>query len=231
MKNTLFEKGCFSHIFIKVWRQYLYEKFKILPIMKILISFLPILTTGLGIYLALKTNLLKANELPNAKYSFHKTQLWFWTMIIVPCVFIFIVNDQSASNLNNETMFVLLGISLTSAAGAEVIVATQQLRPEKLPITYKSGVPTPDSNNRMKVSDIQNSQTETFFIDILTNDKNQFSIARFQSFLFTIVFGIVYLYLFFVIEKSNKLPDFTKEVYILLGISKTGLLISKSNFS
>ena len=70
--------------------------------------------------------------------------------------------------------------------------------------------------------------SKNFFFDILTDDDSQFSIARLQNFVFTLVFITIYITYFFTNWKDY--INFQPYVYILMGISSGTYLFAKGMY-
>ena len=176
--------------------------YHIISIILSIISFLVIFLVGL-----LTQILREENRLTNplAPFSFSRVQLWLWTLIIIP---LFSLNWGFANPEEpaiNETSLILLSISgaltLTSAVIAQVHLNAKQ--------AVKA---TNDSKN--------------FFYDILVDDHGQFSIGRLQNFVFTLVFAVIYISIFF--NNDFKYADFQPYVYTLMGVSSGTYLFSKA---
>jgi hypothetical protein len=173
--------------------------------------------TALFIYIAMKTCLLrdivvdkdgfhaeannkKINK-PQAPYSLSRTQLAFWTVIIISSFVYTWLHYKGAIPELNTTNLMLLGIAVTTTAGAKVI----------------------DDSQKNNVSRSQDSPSEGFFIDLIS-DKNGVSIHRLQNLLWTLVVGIIYVHF---VASQNRLPDETvisDQMLMLMGIS-TGAYI------
>ncbi|MES2111261.1 MAG: hypothetical protein V4577_21075 [Bacteroidota bacterium] len=144
-------------------------------------------------------------------YSFSKLQLWLWSIVIIPA---FSLNwgffsGKPVPPAINTTSLILLGISGGTALAAAAVSKTQQALPAPMPSKA-------------------NLATQSFWTDILMDDKGQFSVTRLQQLLFTLVYIAIYLSLFF---KNNAMayPDFTdNSTYTLMGISTGTYVLGKS---
>ena len=135
-----------------------------------------------------------------APFSLSRTQLAFWTLIIVASFFyLLITNEFNVPAIDNVNL-ILLGVSIGTAALATTIDSSQQQ----------------DSRH-------QNQPSGGFLIDILS-DKNGVSIHRFQNVIWTVVVGIIYIAY---VTTHRTLPDgktITDQILILMGISSGAYL-------
>jgi hypothetical protein len=175
------------------------EKKEIISILLAITSFLLILIVGL------RSDLLKESNQPGKPYSFHKFQLWVWTLIICPAFSLHWGFNTPDTAMINETALVLLGISSATAVVAEMISSSQKNDARNL--TLKAALPTTG-----------------FWADILKDDSGQISIGRLQQLIFTFVYVAIYLYAFF---PNMEYPVFDKEAYMLMGISTGTYLLGK----
>ncbi|NHE56423.1 hypothetical protein [Cyclobacterium plantarum] len=159
-------------------------------------------------FVAIMTTLLRESSSKTSPYSFSRCQLWLWTLIICPA---FVLN-WGFKNTNlpqiNQTSLILLGITVGIGLTAGIVSATQK--------TSAKSTTLLKSNSTI---------TKGFWIDILLDDNGQFSIGRLQNLLFTLIYIIVYISLFF--KNSMEYPIFDSTAYILMGISSGGYLIGK----
>jgi hypothetical protein len=132
---------------------------------------------------------------PKAPYSWARTQLAFWTVIILSSfLYLLFEFDFSIPGLADVNL-VLLGITVATTASAKLIDDTQKHK-----------------------ADYNETVSEGFVYDILS-DKHGVSIHRLQNVLWTIVLGIIYVQ-FVVVQEG--LPDETvlsDNLLILMGIS------------
>jgi Kef-type K+ transport system membrane component KefB len=158
------------------------------------------------LYIGVTTDILKAGT--NRPYSFHKFQLWIWTLVICPCFVLnwgFINENYPTLNL---TALILLGISSATTLTAEVINTVHL-----------------NSRKENEVFKVLNGQSKSFLIDILTDESGELSIGRLQQFIFTIVYIVIYISMFF----PNKIyPELDTNAFVLMGISTGTFLIGKS---
>lgn len=117
----------------------------------------------------------------NSPYSYSRTQLLWWTLIIMTCFVVNFALTGAANGIMNNTTLTLLGISAGTAVAARVIDNSQ--------------------SNDSSISMHQNEKSEGFWMDILS-DQNGVSIHRFQSVLFNIAFGVAFISHFI-----NSIPD------------------------
>jgi hypothetical protein len=126
-----------------------------------------------------------------APYSLARTQLAFWSFIIVfSFLYIYIVTGEIPP-ITGSTL-ILLTISMTTTVGARLIDTSKN--PENK--MYSDG-------------------SEGFFRDIIS-DHNNVSIHRFQMVVWTLVLGVFFLRS---VTKSLSMPQFDDSMLILMGIS------------
>jgi hypothetical protein len=156
--------------------------------------------------LAISTNLIKDDSIQTKKpFSYAKSQLFWWTVIIISIFIWCAVYNKGVPQLTPFCL-ALLGISAgTTAAGALI-----------------------DNSDKSTPSLVRHQDAEesrSFLRDILSDAQGNYSISRFQSFIFNLSIGIIYLWIFFNGDKKT-FPSFTDEqtTYILglLGISNIG---------
>lgn len=163
--------------------------------------FIIILLVGLLTQILREENRL---SIPLAPYSFSRFQLWLWTLIIIPIFSLHWGYVNSSGITINETSLILLSISGALTLTSTVITQVH-------------------ANAKQKVKTDNNSKN--FFYDVLVDDKGQFSIGRLQNFVFTFVFAVIYVTIFF---KHCRYADFEPYVYVLMGISSGTYLFGKA---
>lgn len=176
----------------------------------------PIVFVVIGILLSFKTEILKdKSKIDKSKisdsdlakpYSFARTQLMWWTLIIIALYAHGIgltFNEESLIELN-DTCLILLGISLGTTVSARIIDNT-------------------DINNNLERH--QDKSSKGFLIDIL-KDENGISIHRFQALAFNIIFGIIFISKFF---STHVFLDFEQYELGLIGISSAAYVGLKIN--
>lgn len=155
--------------------------------------------------LAIKTNLIKDDSTQDNKpYSYAKSQLFWWTAIIISeFIWCAVLNNGDIPKLNSLCL-ALLGISAGTAAAGALIDNSDKSVPGL--------VRHQDANT-----------SSSFIRDILSDAQGNYSIHRFQSFIFNLVIGLIFLWKFFSGDKSA-FPVFDDPQYILglLGISNLG---------
>jgi hypothetical protein len=154
--------------------------------------------------LAIKTNLIKDDSVQTDKpYSYGKSQL-FWWMIIIISVFIWCaVKNEGAPQLT-PLCLALLGISAGTTAAASLI-------------------DNADKNTANVERHQDKNVSSTFIKDILSDAQGNYSIHRLQSLIFNLSIGVIFLWQFFNSEMKS-FPTFNDDNYILglLGISNLG---------
>lgn len=140
-------------------------------------------------------------------YSLSRVQLGVWT-VVISCSYIYL--QLSMGNCNdtglNETVLVLMGISAGVTAGGTII--------DKREI----------QDGRFRH---QNSPSEGFFVDILSDD-NGISVHRFQKVVWTGIAVIIFLNKVYSIKTGCALPELSQTLLWLTGISSAAYLILKT---
>ena len=163
------------------------------------------------IYFDKKYSLLRDHSTASIKaFSFSRVQLTWWTLIVFSS-FISIIFCNPYHNipvLMNSTLY-LLGISSATMATATIIDVSDK------------------SDRNLTQSTLnQNSESQSFFLDILS-DKSGVSITRFQAVILNIVFGIWFITKVLgnlnnnAIGINNIMPDISSNDMILLGLSSS----------
>jgi hypothetical protein len=154
--------------------------------------------------LAIRTNLIKDDSIQSPKpFSFAKTQLFWWTVILISIFIWCAVFNQGVPQLT-PLCLALLGISAgTTAAG--------------------SLIDNSDKNTVGLLRHQDQYKNINFLKDILSDQGGNYSIHRFQCFIFNIAIGVIFLWTFFNSD-LKKFPVFDNTNYILglLGISNLG---------
>lgn len=171
---------------------------------KLFIYAIPTLIIGLALILAFKSDLIKEGS-PEKHYSLSRTQLLWWTSIILCCFSISYGNICMVPKLNDSILY-LLGI------GTGTMTVASLMNDKKLQDNY--------------VSFKDGTKSRGLLIDIL-NDGDGISVHRFQAVLFNVVFGAIFLHQFFT-APNFAFPDFNFEQLGLLGISTSGYLLLKN---
>lgn len=170
---------------------------------------LPILIVLIGMYMAAKTNLLKdISQVDPKPYSFARSQLFWWTLIIICCFSISYGSTGEMPELSKSCL-VLLGISLGTTTTARII-----------------------DNNEINNSAVHRYQDEKgkkgkgFLYNILS-DENGVSIHRFQALVFNVIFGLMFIVEF--ASDSETFIDFSNVELGLMGISSAAYVGLKMN--
>lgn len=138
-----------------------------------------------------------------APFSFSRTQLLWWTNIILGGLFLSYLRAGILPDLN-QTCLVLLGIGLGTAASARIVDS----RSDKNPKAKATGGPA----------------VTTFFGGILSDNRGV-SIHRFQALVFNVVYGVTFVLA--VIHATNGVPHATK-VFPTYSEATLGLLLVSS---
>ncbi|MFY7813916.1 MAG: hypothetical protein ACOVRK_01880 [Chryseobacterium taeanense] len=177
--------------------------------MQIISIILSIVIAIIIMLVAFRTNLLRETNVSNSPFSFSRFQVWLWTLIIIPA---FVLNwgfVNSDLPRINETAIILLGMSLGVTVTSAIISNVQKA--------------TKDAKAQFFKSD---GESKGFWIDILLDDNGQLSNLRLQNLVFTFVYVVIYVGLFF--SKGKQYPDFDQTAYALMGISSSAYLLGKS---
>ena len=175
---------------------------------------IPISIIIIGIYLSFKTVILKdAGDIilnPKDKpYSFARTQLMWWSLIIISTFCSYYGINGEICDINQSSL-ILLGISLGTTVSSKIIDNTDI------------------NNNNPRHQDSEKSKG--FLTDILS-DENGISVHRFQALIFNVVFGIIFINEF--ISKCHTgnftFVDFQPNELILMGISSAAYVGMKIN--
>lgn len=169
---------------------------------------LPILIILVGLYMAAKTNLLKdISDLTPKPYSFARSQLFWWSLIIVCCFSISYGSTGTMPELSASCL-ILLGISLGTTTTARII----------------------DNNEiNSKIVRYQNEldkKGKGFLYNILS-DENGVSIHRFQALVFNIIFGLMFIVEF--ASDNTTFINFSNVELSLMGISSAAYVGLKMN--
>jgi len=169
---------------------------------------LPILIVFLGLFLSSKTDILKDDCQCEIKpYSFARTQLMWWTLIIISCYSIYYGNYGIIQELNKSTL-ILLGISLGTTTTARIIDNTE-------------------INNGILRHQNDHEHSRGFFNNILS-DGGGISVHRFQALIFNLLFGLIFI-VQFLESKEGKFTEFGQTELALMGISSAAYVGLKLN--
>ena len=152
---------------------------------------------------------------PNQPYSWSRVQLAWWTVIVLSSFIAILWKGHLVNGVRVydapqlwESAVILLGISSLTTITARTMDAT-----------------TPSVT-------LQGEHAQNFFLDILS-DHNGVSIARFQTVIFNLVFGVWYIYKVGVnlsdnIADINKvMPNIEPNNLVLLGLSSAAYAAMK----
>jgi len=173
---------------------------------------LALLVTIIMLVVAFRTELLR--ESPPAPqsppiippYSFSRFQLFLWTLVILPLFALHWGKLGLAEPMINNTALILLGISAATTVSAGVVSSAQQ----------NATTPAPVKANQPSAG---------FWADVLADNNGNFSIARLQQLVFTIIFIGIFITEFF---PTRVFPTFDNNVFVLMGISTGSYVLGKS---
>jgi hypothetical protein len=156
--------------------------------------------------------LTKGIRHPRPAFSLGRTQLAFWTVIIISS-FIYTVYVHSTSGISvppiDPVNLILLGIAAGTTAVAKVIDSSQQ-------------------NNQGASIPQQDYPSKGFFMDLISDEKGV-SIHRLQNVLWTIIVGFIYISS---VYDKKMLPDqsvINNQLLGLMGISASAYLGLKTS--
>ncbi|WP_394747125.1 hypothetical protein [Spongiimicrobium salis] len=172
---------------------------------------IPLLVIILGVLLSAKTDILKdsCDNCDERPYSFSKTQLMWWSMIILSCFSIAFGVQPDNIPEPSTAMLVLLGISIGTTAAGQMIDSSDKNNPQVLRRFQEEG------------------KKGRGFLQNLLRDKNGVSISRFQALFFNLIFGIIFIIQFF--PEATTFPDFDTMALGLMGISSSAFVGIKIN--
>lgn len=148
------------------------------------------LLSGLLIWLSSASKLIKKRG--SDAYSLSRTQLAFWTLIILSSYSFIVLLTANDPDLTPSSL-ILLGISAGTSLASTLV----------------------DQRDLKRQSAVSSVPSKGFFFDILS-DGEGVSIHRFQNAVFTLVFGIMYISEAFT---TLQVPDFGANALLLMGIS------------
>lgn len=157
-------------------------------------------------------------------YSFARTQLAWWTFLILISFISVVFLSGKIPTLDQSTL-ILLGIGSLTTISARVIDINDTQNYNQA----TAAASAPDSTSPQPAPLVQSNPKQNFLIDILS-DKNGVSVHRFQAFMFNLVFGLWFIYQTLVNLKNIStydlqpaidaaIPIFSQNNLILLGIS------------
>lgn len=162
----------------------------------------PIAIVIFGLYLSFYTDILKDISTNIKKpYSFSRTQLMWWSLIIASCFCASYGINGKVGDLKDPSLLILLGISLGTVTSSRMIDSTD----------IEKGLPRH-----------QNDTGSNLLFDII-KDENGFSVPRFQALLFNLIFGILFIYEFIHSGKGSFI-NFSPQELTLMGISSAAYL-------
>jgi hypothetical protein len=166
-----------------------------------------------AIYLSYRTEILRNptavadSGTERKSYSFSRTQLMWWT-VIISCCFIIMFGETGEFNLN-VTALTLLGIGVaTTTLGGTIDVSQAQSAQTQATVRH------------------QDEKNKHFLQDILS-DGHGVSAHRFQALVFNILFGIIFVTFFF--KHGYKFTEFDTYALATMGLSSGTYLTMKTN--
>lgn len=167
---------------------------------------IPIFIVLTGIFLSFKSDILKDSSIsPKRPFSFARTQLMWWAIIISSCFCAYYGKNGELVDLNDRSYLILLGISIGTVTAARIIDNTDIL------------------NNIVRHQD--NNDSKGFIIDIISDDSG-ISVHRFQAMVFNAIFGAVFIAEY--LEKGTFIKFGNLEL-ALMGISSAAYVGMKLN--
>ncbi|MBB3968257.1 hypothetical protein [Mucilaginibacter phyllosphaerae] len=154
------------------------------------------------VILGLNRRVLKDDN--NLYYSLSRTQLLYWTLILVASYLSICLATNTLPDIP-ASVLAIIGISVSTAAVSKVV----------------------DNHGKDGVAIDPDAKSEGWLIDILS-DGSSINVQRLQSVIFNVFFGAVFIQKAFA---TNLLPDFDNNILLLLGISSgtyAGLKITEA---
>ncbi len=168
---------------------------------------LGVVLIGGSIVLAAFSNLLRdASTAAKRPFSFARSQLLWWVLVVTFCVLRYF-GDKSELPALNQTCLILLGIGVGTAGLANVIDRRQRAGADAVGTQV-----------------LQDNESQNFLIDILS-DENGLSVHRLQALIFNIVYGVAFVTAF--LDKAA-FPVYDSVTLATLGLSTAGYLGLKS---
>ncbi|RDI10322.1 hypothetical protein [Flavobacterium sp. AG291] len=183
-----------------------------------------IVLSGLIIWISMNSNMLRntvfndqnfqkiavksKNRSPKPAYSLGRTQLAFWTVIVVSS-FIYLLISQSVYPDIQVPVLDTVNLTLISIAAGTTLVS--------------KAIDISQNNNQGETIPQQDYPSEGFFIDIIS-DETGVSIHRLQNVIWTVVVGGIYIVF---VSGHTTLPNdmtLTPNLLTLMGISTTAYL-------
>jgi hypothetical protein len=158
---------------------------------------------------AIKLQARQKNKLlnPSLPFSLSKVQFGLWTVIIASSyIYLSFMKGNCADAPINKTALVLMGI-VAGTAAASTLMDKREI-----------------NNNQVRH---QNSPSEGFFVDILSDDKG-ISLHRFQNFVWTVIAMVIYIYRVAQVQTGCILPELSDTLLALTGISSVTYLVLRS---
>lgn len=173
-----------------------------------------LLTTGLAIYLAKSTPILR-DRVPGlpaeqAPYSLSRFQLAFWSFLVIAAyVFIWLITEEL--DTITGSVLALLGIGSATALGASII---DQGKTGVVAVSNPANPGAPD-NPVVPVTPAAPIPSKGFLQDVLS-DSQGISLYRFQLFAWTLVLGVIFCAS---VYNGLEMPQFSTTLLGLMGIS------------
>jgi hypothetical protein len=169
---------------------------------------LGVVLIGGSLVLAAFSNLLRdSSTAAKRPFSFARSQLLWWVLVITFCVLRYFGDTGELPKLS-PTCLILLGIGVGTAGLANVIDRRQRAGADAVGTQV-----------------LQDNESENFLIDVLS-DENGLSVHRLQALIFNIVYGVAFVAQF--LYGKGVFPDYDSVTLATLGLSTAGYLGLKS---
>ena len=132
---------------------------------------------------------------PRAPYSLARTQLVFWSVVVIASYLYLYLNNGYTVPVLDEVNLILLSISMGTTITGKVIDDTQAT-----PVRH------------------QDSPSQGFLIDILS-DENGISVHRLQNVVWNLIVAVIYIRTVFVTEQLPDQQIISHQLLALMGIS------------
>lgn len=163
------------------------------------------------------------------KFSLSRFQLIIWTWLVSASLLAMGVYKGAMSLDIPSELWVLMGVSVGSSAGAAVVKSLKEKKePDQARVSFRSL-----RANRRGLNHVNLSGDEAKFIDLVSGeeilDYRQIDVSKVQLFVFTVVAWLIYAVSIWKSGADNSgLPDVSEGMVALMGVSHSGYLFSKS---
>ncbi len=151
----------------------------------------------------------------DSQFSLAYTQIAFWTLIVIISYLYLWMSTQEYNTLTASAL-IIMGISTATTSGSRLI--SKRMQQKRLAEDQSA---TNDQDKQGEAVFIRPSKG--FFSDLFCDD-NGSSISRMQMILWTLIMGVVFIW---VVIKEKQMPEFSDSQLLLIGISSGAYLLLK----